>query len=121
MPSQLHEGLLLLFRSRPTLAPELMRDALHVSLPAFTEARIDSADLTAQLARDPRKKFVWPVYAASLRARLEIPVSLFVISTPSVGGCLVTARLSAATIDELDAIGERLLSAQSLEEALGPK
>jgi hypothetical protein len=32
-----------------------------------------------------------------------------------------TERLSAATIDELDAIGERLLSAQSLEEALGPR
>ena len=30
-------------------------------------------------------------------------------------------RLSAATIDELDAIGERLLGAQSLEEALGPR
>jgi hypothetical protein len=29
-------------------------------------------------------------------------------------------RLSAATIDELDAIGERLLAAQSLDEALGP-
>jgi hypothetical protein len=46
MPSQLHEALLLLFRNRPTLAPELMRDALHCELPAFTEARIDSADLT---------------------------------------------------------------------------
>jgi hypothetical protein len=46
MPSQLHEALLLLFRNRPTLAPELMRDALHVELPAFTEARIDSGDLT---------------------------------------------------------------------------
>jgi hypothetical protein len=31
-----------------------------------------------------------------------------------------TERLSAATIDELDAIGERLLAAQSLDEALGP-
>jgi len=30
-------------------------------------------------------------------------------------------RLSTATIDELDAIGERLLSAESLEEALGPR
>src|SRR5687767_6854547 len=46
MPSQLHEALLLLFRNRPTLAPELMRDALRCELPAFTEARIDSADLT---------------------------------------------------------------------------
>jgi hypothetical protein len=31
----------------------------------------------------------------------------------------VAERLSAASIDELDAIGERLLSAQSLDEALG--
>jgi light-regulated signal transduction histidine kinase (bacteriophytochrome) len=30
-------------------------------------------------------------------------------------------RLSAATIDELDAIGERLLSAATLEEALGSR
>jgi hypothetical protein len=30
-------------------------------------------------------------------------------------------RLGAASIDELDAIGERLLSAQSLVEALGPQ
>jgi Domain of unknown function (DUF4351) len=32
-----------------------------------------------------------------------------------------TERLSTATIDELDAIGERLLTAQSLEEALTPQ
>jgi hypothetical protein len=30
-------------------------------------------------------------------------------------------RLSTATIDELDAIGERLLSAATLEDALGPE
>ena len=30
-------------------------------------------------------------------------------------------RLGAASIDELDAIGERLLTAQSLDEALGPQ
>lgn len=46
MPSQLHEVLLQLFRNRPLLAPELLRDALQVQLPKFTEARIDSADLT---------------------------------------------------------------------------
>jgi hypothetical protein len=107
MPSQLHEALLLLFRNRPTLAPELMRDALHCDLPAFTEARIDSADLTdvkpaeyradlvvllldgvpvygiiveVQLSRDASKRFVWPAYATSLRARLEVPVSLLVVT-----------------------------------------
>jgi hypothetical protein len=108
MPSQLHEAILMLFRNRPTLAPELMRDALHCELPAYTEARIDSADLTevvpaeyhadlvvllldgvpvygivveAQRSPNPRKKFVWPVYATSLRARLELPVSLLVIAS----------------------------------------
>jgi hypothetical protein len=30
-------------------------------------------------------------------------------------------RLSTATIDELDAIGERLLTAESLDKALGPQ
>lgn len=121
MPSQLHEALLLLFRNRPTLAPELMRDALHCELPAFTEARIHAADLTdvkpaeyradlvvllldgvpvygiiveAQLARDRRKKFVWPVYVASLRARLEIPVSLFVVTADEA-----TARWAAQPIE----------------------
>lgn len=107
MPSQLHEALLLLFRNRPTLAPELLRDALHVELPRYTEARIDSADLTdiqpaeyradlvvlllenvpvlgivveAQLSADERKRFVWPVYVANLRARLECPVCLLVVT-----------------------------------------
>ena len=46
MPSHLHEALLLLFRNRPALAPELLRSALHQELPAYTEARIESADLT---------------------------------------------------------------------------
>jgi hypothetical protein len=39
MPSILHESLLELFRNRPMLAPELLRDALGVKLPALTEKR----------------------------------------------------------------------------------
>src|SRR5262245_6526781 len=50
--------------------------------------------IEAQLARDPRKKFVWPVYAASLRARLELPVSLLVMA-----GDEATARWAAQPID----------------------
>ncbi|HMN45045.1 MAG TPA: DUF4351 domain-containing protein [Povalibacter sp.] len=107
MPSHLHEALLLLFRNRPTLAPELLRDALQVELPAYTEARIDSADLTdiqpteyradlvvllldgkpvmgiiveVQLSPDERKQFVWPVYVTNLRARLKCPVCLLVVT-----------------------------------------
>jgi Domain of unknown function (DUF4351) len=108
MPSQLHEALLLLFRNRPALAPELLREALHVELPSYTEVRIDAADLTdvqpaeyradlvvllldgvpvfgiiieVQLSADERKRFVWPVYATTLRARLECPVCLLVVTT----------------------------------------
>lgn len=46
MPSHLHEAHLLLFQNQPTLAAQLMRDVLHVSIPSYTEARVVSADLT---------------------------------------------------------------------------
>ena len=101
MPSFLHEALLMLFRNRPALAPKLLRDALHVELPDYTEARIDSADLTdiqpaeyradlvllllhgspilgivleMQLSNDDDKRYVWPAYVANLRARIRCPV-----------------------------------------------
>lgn len=107
MPSQQHEAILELFRNRPALAPELLRDALNVPLPPYTEVRVDSADLTqiqpteyradlvvllvdgqpvlgivveVQLARDERKHYVWPVYVATLRARLECPVVLLAVA-----------------------------------------
>ena len=60
MPSQLHEALLLLFRNRPTLAPELLRDALHMELPEYTEARIDSADLNDIQPTEYRCSSSWP-------------------------------------------------------------
>jgi hypothetical protein len=121
MPSQLHEALLLLFRNRPSLAPELLRDALQCDLPLYTDARVDSAELTevqpaeyradlvisllngvpvfgivveAQLAPDERKRFVWPVYVANLRARLEVPVWLLVVTADEA-----TARWAAKPID----------------------
>jgi hypothetical protein len=121
MPSQLHEVLLLLFRNRPTLAPELLRDALHVELPVYTDARIDSADLTdvqpaeyradlvvllskgksvlgivveVQLSPQERKSFVWPAYVANLRARLKCPVCLLVVTVDDA-----TARWARKSID----------------------
>jgi hypothetical protein len=107
MPSQLHEALLFLFRNRPELAPELLRDALDVQLPHYTDVRIRSESLTeiqpaeyradlvvlllddkpvlgivleVQLATDDRKRFAWPVYAVGLRARIKCPVCLFVFT-----------------------------------------
>lgn len=58
MPSLLHEALLMLFRNRPELAPELLRDALHVSLPYYSEVRIESADLTESLPTEYRADLV---------------------------------------------------------------
>lgn len=121
LPSHLHEALLLLFRNRPELAPELLRDALHVELPAYTEARIESAELTdiqpaeyradlvvllydgkpvlgivveAQLGIDEDKRFAWPVYTVGLRARIRCSVCLLVV-TPSES----VARWAARPID----------------------
>jgi predicted transposase YdaD len=121
VPSQLHEALLQLFRNRPALAPELLRDALRIQLPEYSEARIDSADLTlvqpteyradlvvlllhgepvlgivveVQLSPDERKGYVWPVYVAGLRARLECPVCLLVVTADEA-----TARWAAKTVE----------------------
>ena len=46
MPSQLHEALVLLFRNRPALAVDLLRESLRIKLPPYSEVRIDSAELT---------------------------------------------------------------------------
>jgi hypothetical protein len=109
VPSLAHEALLLLFRNRPELAPELLRDALHIALPAYSEVRLESTELTdispaeyradlvvllvdgkpvlgivieVQLQKDDRKRFTWPVYVAGLRARLACAACVLVV-TPS--------------------------------------
>lgn len=46
MPSFSHEGCVRLFYNRPELAVELLRDVLGVRVPAYTEARVDTADLS---------------------------------------------------------------------------
>jgi hypothetical protein len=107
MASMQHEGLLLLFRNRPTLAPELLRDALGLSLPPYSEARVESAELTevvpteyradlvvlllegkpifaivveVQLARDEDKRKTWPLYLTSLRSRVGCPTALLIVT-----------------------------------------
>jgi hypothetical protein len=121
MPSHLHEALLLLFRNRPALAAELLREALHVQLPEYTDVRIDSADLTdiqpaeyradlvvlllrdtpvlgivleVQLSSDEDKRYVWPVYVANLRARIRCQVCLLVIA-----GDEAVARWAGKAVD----------------------
>jgi hypothetical protein len=99
-----------LFRNWPELAAVLLRDVAHVELPAYTEARIESADFSqlapteyhadlvvllvdgapvlgivieVQFTPKARKRFTWPLYLTALRAKLECDTCLIVIA-PSV-------------------------------------
>jgi hypothetical protein len=46
VPSMAHEILVDLFKNRPSLAAEILVEVLGLSLPAYTEARLASVDLT---------------------------------------------------------------------------
>jgi hypothetical protein len=93
----------------------MLVEALGVSLPPYTDARLASTDLTeirpaeyradavvvlldrelpvrviiveVQLAVDPRKRFSWPAYIVNSRANHGCPADLLVLATdPSVAG-----------------------------------
>lgn len=107
MPSFLHEGLLELVRDHPAFAADLLTQLLGVDLPHFTEARLADATLNepvpveyhadavvlfvdgkpvfgaiveAQLQRDDRKRYTWPLYAVGARARYECPFVVIVVT-----------------------------------------
>lgn len=108
MPSIVHEILLDLFKSRPSLAAEILTEALDIALPPYTEARLAATDLTeiqpaeyradavvvlldhgvpirvviveVQLAADSRKRFSWPAYVTGSRAIHGCPASLLVVA-----------------------------------------
>ena len=108
MPSIAHEVLVDLLERRPSLAAELLTEALGLALPRYTEACVSSADLTriqpaeyradlvvvllddeapaqvlvieVQLGMDPRKRFTWPEYITGARAKYRCPVSLLVVA-----------------------------------------
>ena len=114
MPSSPHVAVLELFRTRPILAAELLRDALNAPIPEFESVRVSEADLTtlapteyhadlvlllepagggspcgaviveAQLHRSSRKRWSWPAYVTGLRARLRCQVALLVVTNDPV-------------------------------------
>ena len=58
MPGLLHELLVLLFRARPALAPELIVDTLGVSLPDYDEVAVGESNLTQILPTELRADVV---------------------------------------------------------------
>ncbi|MFL6054745.1 MAG: hypothetical protein ACJ72W_17755 [Actinoallomurus sp.] len=113
MPSLEHESLALLFKNRPSLAAEVLHNALKVDIPEYKAVRVESGDLTEwspaefradavvvfeaaspvlavvveiQLGRDPGKRWSWPVYLAGLRARTRCPAILLVICSEATVG-----------------------------------
>ena len=107
MPSLTHETVVEMFRRWPGLAAELLGGVLGLSLPAHEEVRLDSSDFTdvlpteyrsdttavlwsggqpvlgvvveVQLRRAAQKRWTWPVYVATLRARNKCPAVLLVM------------------------------------------
>jgi hypothetical protein len=107
MPSHLHEVLIEMFRDRPALAADLLAGPLGIEVPEFDKARLSTGELTdvapteyradavvtlnaanravfavvveVQLRIDRRKRRTWPVYAATVHARLRCPVMLLVL------------------------------------------
>src|SRR3954469_736013 len=115
MPSMAHEILVDVFKNRPSEAAELLAADLCLTLPAYTKARIASADLTeiqpaeyradivvilfhdgnpvrvviveVQLAADPKKRLSWPASVTVARAVHGCPAALLVVAPePAVAG-----------------------------------
>jgi hypothetical protein len=122
MVSPLHEGVIKLVRDRPAFAADLLGELLDVKVPRFRRARLGDATLNqlapvelradavvlfsqrkkpvfgaifeAQIKRDRRKRFTWPLYATAARAREKCPFVVLVVS-PSAA----TARWAAQPIE----------------------
>jgi hypothetical protein len=107
MTSNLHEGLVEFFRRQPQFAAELLERLPDVAVPDFVEVRLVDSTLNdvvptefradavvvfenpepvfgvvieAQLEPDERKRFTWPVYVTTARARHKCPFVLIVVT-----------------------------------------
>ena len=121
MPSLIHEALVDLFRSCPTLAAHLLAARQAIPSPDRVSGELVSEDLSVvaspeyradavvrlsgpgldlalvveiQLRRDPDKPFVWPAYVAVARARHRIATTLLVLTLDAD-----TARWAAEPIE----------------------
>jgi hypothetical protein len=132
-----------LFLNRIESAADLLRK-LDAQIPEYDEVRTESSDLNdlrpaeyradlvlflmrasrkvfgviveVQLGCDEDKPYAWPAYIANLRARHRCPEQLALRFGPLPDETQTRVRSAQGT--QVDAIAERLLTAQTLEEAL---
>ena len=111
MPTSQHETVIEMFRQRPGFAADLLKDTFDYPLPEYQGVSLGSSDLPdlrpteyradavvvfagadgpvlaviieVQRSRDEGKRFSWPVYIATLRARLKCHTVLLTVSTSS--------------------------------------
>ena len=112
MPSMAHDVIVDFFKTRPSLAAEILDEVLGIAVPAYTEARLASIDLTeikpaeyradvvvllhnanvpvrvivveVQLAKDPQKRRSWPAYVGVAHAMHGCLVDLLVVAPDPV-------------------------------------
>ena len=87
MPSPRHEALVHLFRSHPSLAPELLRDALHAELPVYSEIRIESAGLSELRAPEHHADLMLLLYDGLARQFQGVPSGPFETAPKSGASC----------------------------------
>jgi hypothetical protein len=90
MPSTLHEALIEMFRHRPSLAAELLADALGFDLPAYQQARVEPGGFTDLTPTEYRAD------AVVLLTVADVPVLAVVgrgTTRPRPGQALELARL----------------------------
>jgi hypothetical protein len=107
-----HECLVDLFKNRPSLAAEILVEVLRIALPAYSEARVVSIDLTetqpaeyradivvlllndgkpvrviiveVQLKKDDDKRYTWPAYLTVSRDQHRCQADLLVVAPDPV-------------------------------------
>jgi hypothetical protein len=112
MLSMRHECLVDLFKNRPSLAAEILVEVLRIALPAYSEARVVSIDLTetqpaeyradivvlllndgkpvrviiveVQLKKDDDKRYKWPAYLTVSRDQHRCQADLLVVAPDPV-------------------------------------
>jgi hypothetical protein len=146
-PSFMHEALVRLFRERPQLAAEVLRDQLQIDVPSYTEAIVQPSELgqltpvelradlvvlfrdgapvmvivvEVQLGKDPEKRRRWPLYLAAARDHYRCDAYVLVV-TPNASvarWAREPIRLGGNSVVEVHVLGpETIPPMTNLEQA----